>query len=476
MKFKKMTTLALLALSLVYNPVFADKATNHALTTDLNQYIHGLQQRDEFSGVVLIAKENKPVYEFASGDASKRYSTPINMQTKFNTASMGKMFTAIAILQLVEQGKIDLNTPIIHYLPDYPNKKVAQQITVAQLLSHTSGLGDVFTDKFANSSKEKYRDYKDYFPLFVHQPLAFKPGARFQYSNAGFVVLGAIIEKVSGESYYNYINKYVFEPTGMKNTGYYDLVDERVTNLATGYTYAGTDGSYRRSNTDLIPIKGFPAGGLYTTAEDMLQFSKALQTHTLVDKQYTDMAFRPKTSTFLPGNSKMGYGFGFIIDNTYDTPIIGHGGGIFGVADNFQVFLDKDYTVIVLMNYDNPQAIVISARADSIITGKELPKAITLSEQQMDAVTGNYRISTKNVPVKSIVIQKQNNTLQAKMEWNVPKDASLNRPALWQSLTPIAADTFYLDGDFNNIITVKDNTLVIQNKMVPAMKMQGKKV
>jgi CubicO group peptidase (beta-lactamase class C family) len=467
----------LLTLSLVYNPVFADKATNRALTTDLNQYIHSLQQRDEFSGVVLIAEDAKPIYEFASGDASKRYHTPINMQTKFNTASMGEMFTSIAILQLVEQGKIDLNTPIIHYLPDYPNKKVAQQITVAQLLSHTSGLGDVFTAEFTNGSKEKYRDYKNFFPLVVHQPLSFKPGAKFQYSNAGFVVLGAIIEKVSGESYYDYINKHVFEPAGMKNTGYYDLVDERVTNLATGYTYAGTDGSYRRNNTDLIPVKGFPAGGLYTTAEDMLQFSKALQTHTLVGKQYTDMAFKPKSSTFLPGNSKIGYGYGFIVDNTYDTPIIGHAGGIFGVADNFQIFLDKDYTVIVLMNYDNPQAMVISARADSIISGKELPKAISLSAQQMDAVVGNYHITTKDVPIKNVTIQKQNNTLQVKMEWNIPKgDVSLNRPMLWQPLTPITADTFYLDGDFNNIITVKNNTIVLQNKMVPAMKMLGKKV
>jgi len=156
--------------------------------------LDGLAAREEFSGVALIGNGSDVVFEFAGGLADRDANVPIDMDTKFNLGSMNKMFTAVAIMQLVERGSLELDGTVADYLPDYPNPDVAAEITIDQLLTHTSGLGDAFTPEF-EADPNAFRDDEDYLPFFADDPLQFAPGEAFFYSNAGYVVLGLIIER-----------------------------------------------------------------------------------------------------------------------------------------------------------------------------------------------------------------------------------------------------------------------------------------
>jgi CubicO group peptidase (beta-lactamase class C family) len=312
----------------------------------LNAYLDRLAKEDEFSGAVLFAKEGRVLYKKAYGLASRAYNVPNRTDTKFNLASMGKMFTSVAIAQLVEQGKLSYTDTVGKILPDYPNKEVAAKVTVHHLLTHTSGIGDYFNEKFMESSRTRFRQIKDYFPLFVDRPLEFEPGARFRYSNAGFMVLGAIIEKVSGENYFDYVRAHIFKPAGMINTDAYEL-DQDTPNLAIGYTREEPGGPVR-NNTFLHVIKGGPAGGSYSTVEDLLRFDQALRTHRLIASATFDLITTGKVDAF---GKRYAYGFGDSRVN--GQRIVGHSGGFPGINTQLDMYLDSGYTVAVMCNDDD---------------------------------------------------------------------------------------------------------------------------
>src|SRR5262249_43644411 len=172
----------------------------------------------EFSGVALIARDGKPFFHEAVGLADRSFSVPNRSDTRFNVGSIGKAFTQVAIAQLAAQGKLAFTDTIRRHLPEYPSA-AADRITIQQLVTMTSGLGDVFADKYDAPPKARLRPLADYLPLSAGEPLLFEPGADRRYSNAGYVVLGLIVEKVSGESYYDYVRRHVFDPAGMTDTG-----------------------------------------------------------------------------------------------------------------------------------------------------------------------------------------------------------------------------------------------------------------
>ena len=220
--------------------------------------------------------------EKAYGLANKDTNTPNKIDTKFNIGSMNKMFTGVAIAQLAERGKLSFNDTVGKLLPDYPNKEVAK-VTVHQLLTHTSGMGSYHNEAYF-SNLDKMKTVGDPLRLFVNDRLAFEPGTRWQYSNSGYVVLGLIIEKVSGQDYFDYVKQHIFKPAGMVNTDSYEI-SKSVPNLALGYTRMqfgrGPDPSGpRRQNSR--PAKGSPAGGGYSRVEDMLKFSVALRSERLL--------------------------------------------------------------------------------------------------------------------------------------------------------------------------------------------------
>jgi CubicO group peptidase (beta-lactamase class C family) len=235
-------------------------------------------------------------------------------------------------------------------LPDYPNKAVASKVTIHHLLTHTSGMGSYWNDKF-EAAKDKIRKVADFMPFFVDGPLQFEPGQRWSYSNAGYIVLGAIIEKASGQDYYDYVREHVFKPAGMTNTDCYEL-DRDTPNLAVGYTRMGQKQPQpgpRRNNLLLHGLRGGPAGGGYSTVEDLLRFDIALRSHKLLDARYTDLVLTGKSKTDPDEEDWYAYGFGDRRVN--GKRIVGHTGGLPGISSALETHLDTGYTLAVLSNY-----------------------------------------------------------------------------------------------------------------------------
>jgi CubicO group peptidase (beta-lactamase class C family) len=324
------------------------KLTEIEVCEKLDDLIKKLASVDGFSGTVLVAKDGKPLYENACGLASRAWNQPNRIETRFNLGSMNKMFTAVAVAQLVEQGKLSYDETAGKLLPDCPNQELAQKVTVHHLLTHTSGLGNFFNDKFEASSRLRFRAIRDFFALFVDDQLQFEPGAKFAYSNAGFIVLGAIIERVSGEDYFDYVREHIYKPAGMTDTDCFD-VDTDPPNVATGYTKRNAPPGTLRTNTFLHVVKGGPSGGGYSTVGDLFKFDVALRTHKLLSAKSTDAVWSGKVKFGPPGSE---YGYGFMDARYNGSRIVGHSGGFAGISSQLDMYLDLGYTVAVMSNYD----------------------------------------------------------------------------------------------------------------------------
>lgn len=359
------------------------------LVHDLRAYCDRLGQAGKFSGAVLVAKGDKVVFERAYGYANRGFKAPNTLDTKFNLGSMGKMFTAVAILQLVEQGRLSLDDRLINVLPDYPDKEAARKITIYQLLTHTSGLGNMFNERYDAIPKDKLDTLQAHLALFSGKPLLFEPGTKWEYSNSGFIVLGLIIEKISGQSYYDYVREKVFKPAAMVSTDNYRPHDD-VPNLAVGYTSdGGASGGPRPArdviNTDFL-ARGSSAGGGYSTVRDLQRFAQALMSYRLIGKRYVDLAISGK---FPMGKSSEVYGFGMIENRINGVRFVGHGGGAPGVSANLDIYTDTGYTVAIMSNSDNG-ARLVNERIRILLTGQVIPKAIRMLAAAFQALAGRY--------------------------------------------------------------------------------------
>lgn len=254
--------------------------TNRAqLLATIEKYMSDLSATDKFSGVVFLAKDDKPLFSKAYGFADREKKTPNTTETNFNLGSINKIFTRIAIGQLVRDGKISFDDKLGKFLPDYANKDAREKVTIRHLVTMKSGVGDFFGERYRALPKDKLRKNSDFIPLFADQPLAFEPGEREQYSNGGYILLGAIIEKVTGKSYYDYVRENVFKIAGMSGTESFEN-DKMPANTANGYTR-------RNPRNELVnnlftrPFRGSAAGGGYSNAADLLKFSIALKSGKL---------------------------------------------------------------------------------------------------------------------------------------------------------------------------------------------------
>ncbi|MEY2498243.1 MAG: hypothetical protein QOD12_1799 [Verrucomicrobiota bacterium] len=319
---------------------------------ELQSYFDSLAVENKLSGAVLVAKDGVTIASKAAGIANKATGAPIELNTKFNLGSMNKMFTAIAVAQLAQAGRLSFTDTISKHLPDYINKEVADKVTIHQLLTHTSGMGLYWNEKF-REQREKLLTVAAHLPLFASDPLSFPPGEKFQYSNSGYMVLGAIIEKVSGEDYYSYVREHIYKPAGMSETGFYEPGKE-TPNLAIGYVRMGPDGKpfdEPRDNTNTREVKGGPAGGGYSTVGDLVKFHIALRSYKLLNEEYTKLVTTGKVDAGGPGG-RYGYGFGErMLDGKH---IVGHNGGAPGIAANFDMYPELGYTAVLLMNSDPP--------------------------------------------------------------------------------------------------------------------------
>ncbi|MDH3892913.1 MAG: beta-lactamase family protein [candidate division Zixibacteria bacterium] len=325
-------------------------ASTDQIVEALNIWFGTLEKQDKFSGTALIAWQGKAIFTGAWGMADKRWDIPNNADTRFDLGSINKSFTKIAIGQLLLADKLTLDDPLSKHISDYPNAEVAGKVTIRHLLEHSSGLGDIFTEEFFNSSKSLYESPRDFFALFADAPLQFEPGESQSYSNAGFMVLGVIIENVSGQTYYEYVQQHVFDRAGMTGAGFFRR-DDPVANVAEGYTQMRSedeDGSWR-SNAFMLPVRGNSAGSAQATVADLLAFDNALRTYKLLPPNYTawyfgdDGALTQAKLMDMPERATVGTGIA---------------GGAPGVSAALES--DEDLAVIILSNYDAPIAESVS--------------------------------------------------------------------------------------------------------------------
>jgi CubicO group peptidase (beta-lactamase class C family) len=321
------------------------KLTNEQVAQELKAFVSKLADADVFSGTVLLAKDGAPIFKGAYGTANKDFNVPNRIDTKFNLGSMNKMFTSVAIAQLVERGKLSFDDPLAKFLPDFPDKASAEKIRIKHLLTHTAGLGGYFSKQWADSSRALYRTVDDMMKrVAADEKLLFEPGTKWQYSNTGMLVLGKVIEKVTGQSYYDYVRENIAKPAGMVNTDYYEL-DRVNPNLAVGYDKQITDEGVSFVNNIFSHVmRGGPQGGGYSTVEDLLRFDLALRSNKLVGEEYVKLLLSPK-----PELNSQSYGYGFQVNP--ELQVAGHGGGFIGISANLDMFLGTGWTAIVMSNY-----------------------------------------------------------------------------------------------------------------------------
>jgi CubicO group peptidase (beta-lactamase class C family) len=304
-----------------------------------------VKAKDWYSGTVLVAKGEAVLLTDFAGEASKAFHVPINIDTKFNLGSMNKMFTSTAVARLVEAGKLSFDDPIGKWVDEtWLPKDVTGKITVRHLITHTSGLGSYFNDVYGRSSRALFRKLDDYKPLIKDDKPAFTPGERYQYSNTGMFLLGVIIEKVTGEDYFDHIRKVVYAPAGMTNTDCYEM-DYPVENLAIGYSPDLTSPYKWQNNLYKHVLKGGPAGGGFSTVKDLHKFALALLSGKLLS---------PKTRELMWTDFKgASYGYGFQVVQGPGGKAVGHGGGFSGINSKLDIYVDSGFVVAAMCNYDS---------------------------------------------------------------------------------------------------------------------------
>ena len=305
---------------------------------------------DHFSGAVLVVKDGKPMLSEAYGLADREHKVPNTLKTRFRIGSMNKMFTATSILQLAQAGKLGLNDALGKNLTDYPNKDVASKVTIHELLTHTGGTGDIFGPEF-EAHRLDLRTLDDYVKLYGKRDPEFDPGSKWEYSNYGFILLGAIIEKVSGQIYYDYVREHIYVPADMTSTGS-EPEDRAVPDRSIGYMRAPEGW---KPNNDTLPYRGTSAGGGYSTVEDLVKFGIAIEGNKLLDAHYTELL-----TTGKPGTPDDSYAYGFGDQKVNGTRCFGHGGGAPGMNGDLKICPAGGYIIAVLANMDPPAASRVS--------------------------------------------------------------------------------------------------------------------
>lgn len=323
-----------------------------AATAEATQALDALAAEDRFAGSVLVAVQGKPVLRRGWGLADRERGVANTPATRFNIASMGKMFTAVGVGQLVDEGRLDWSDKLSQHLPDF-DPQVASRVTIHQLLTHTAGFGAYFASPGWPDAKDRVRTVSDFMALFRGEPLQFEPGSRYGYSNNGYVLLGAVIERLRGEDYYAAVRRRVLTPAGMDATGW-PTEAELTSAHARGYT----NGCAMRPNCTPRPWtpfwggKGSPAGGGYSTVDDLLRFEQALRAGRLLKPATLQAMLEPKAPMDRPGGPQTAYGYGFGRLDIDGRPSWGHNGGTIGAGAQFDSVEDGSLTIVVLANQD----------------------------------------------------------------------------------------------------------------------------
>jgi CubicO group peptidase (beta-lactamase class C family) len=321
-----------------------------AVKLAVSSRVAALGATGEFSGIVIAARGTAHLAVVTAGYADRARKVPFTPATRFTVGSLGKMFTAAAIGQLVDRGTVSFEDVVGRFFPDYPNATVRSRVTVGMLLSHTGGLGDFLARRTPAMMTAGVQRAAEFMPLYAGDEPAFAPGTKWAYSNAGLALAGAIVEKASGESYPEYLRAHVFRLAGMTDSDPNNIprADPRVVVPYTKEADRGQIASWPEAPRDI----GSPAGGAISTADDLVRFADALRGGRLVSRDTFQKMVAPHGTT--PRGSR--YGYAMEIATESGRTIVGHGGGFPGVSTHLYIVLDSPYTVVALANQDPPAA------------------------------------------------------------------------------------------------------------------------
>lgn len=395
-----LTPIALATLLLLQSPVsYAQDAakmkqsavSTATITQQLEQISAGYYKADQPGATVVVMKDGKVLLRKAYGLANLSNKETLQADHVMRLGSITKQFTAVAILQLIEAGKMALNDPVTKFFPDYP--ETGKTVTIEHLLTHTSGIPSYTGKPGFVASANKDISVSGMVDSFKNDALEFEPGSTFRYNNSGYFLLGAIIEKVSGETYANYVAKHIFTPLGMNNTAHEG--HER-SQQARAQGYSQRTDSFEPS-MKISMTQPYAAGSLTSTVDDLAKWDTAITAGKLLKADSWKRAF---TSYKLKNGQDTNYAYGWGVGEFEKQPMISHGGGIPGFS-TFALRLPKDKVfVAVLNNADGglPQPEMIATRLAAAAIGKPIPefKAISVDEKTLDQYVGMYRIDDKN--------------------------------------------------------------------------------
>ena len=415
------------------SPVFSQ-----VLTAEFDQLIQETYKPSGPGASVLMAKKGQVIYHKAFGMANLELGLPLKTEHVFRIGSVSKQFTAVAILQLMEQGKLSLQDDLSKFIPDYPTQ--GKKITVEQLLNHTSGIKS-YTDMKEWDEEVRRKDFtvSALVDFFKNQPMDFEPGTKWQYNNSGYILLGFIIEKVSGQTYAAYVTEHFFKPLGMNNS-YYGDVAPVIKNRAAGYAQADVAGAYNNA-AFLSMTQPYAAGSLLSTVEDLYTWTKALHSGKIIKPESLKKAVTP---SILPDGSNTHYGFGLQMGNLFGSPTVEHGGGINGFLSDLLYLPNEDVCVAILTNCDCEPPGELSAKLAALTIGKPLtPTAIKMEAAALDQYTGVY----ENEKGEQRIISFENGELY-----------SMRSGGSKYKITPFATDQFFFEKSFARIQFVREKT------------------
>ena len=380
-----------LCVAIIFVSQYVALAQDHA--AKIQELLSVANKYRQFNGTVLVAENGKVVYKGGYGSANMEWNIPNTPDTRFRLGSITKQFTATVIMQLVEQGKIKLDAHLSDYLPDY-RKDTGSKVTIHHLLTHTSGIPSYTSQPgfFENVSRNPYK-VEEFVKKYASGDLEFEPGSKFRYNNSGYFLLGAIIERVTGKPYEQVLKQNIFDPLGMKNTGY-DHYATIIAKRASGYIKT-PDGYLNAPYLDMsIP---YAAGSLYSTVEDLYLWDQALYTDKVLSAQSKALMYKP----FLED-----YAYGWVVTNASfkqnDQPVqvISHDGGINGFSTTIMRFPKEKNVIVLLDNTGSPNLAQLSDKLAKILYGQpyDPPKMSiaavvekTISEKGIDAAVAEYR-------------------------------------------------------------------------------------
>lgn len=349
-------------------------------------------KQDGFSGVLLVAHGDDVLLQRAWGVADRKAGARVTLDTKFRLGSMNKMFTAVATLQLAQAGKLSLDGSVGQYLPDYPNAEIAK-VTIRQLLTHSGGTGDIFGPQF-DAQRLSLRTHDDYVRLYGARGPEHPPGEAHRYSNYGFLLLGAIIERAGGRSYYDYVDAHIFAPAGMADSGSLPE-DVAVPGRARAYTREDRSAPWTDA-ADTLPYRGTAAGGGYSTAGDLLKFARALQNGTLLPPALLADATQRQSPW---------YGHGFVVAEEQGVPWYGHGGGAQGMNGELRIFPTLGVVVIGLGSVDPPAVsrlvdyyqvrMPLADAREDVCSASAFPEADVVARVPFELVNGRVYVQAR---------------------------------------------------------------------------------